>query len=121
MSDLKFEEKSRLKMKLFFAWFDFWVGLYFDRNKKILYLCPLPMFCISFHIEKVKLCPACRLPMCKMAHNTGDGWLLHWGCDYEECDNFYIDYNDNDYLFEWPFEKETATAKDFEAVGFLVV
>lgn len=113
--------KNRLIVNVFFAWFDFWIGLYFDRNKKILYLCPFPMLCISFRIEKVKVCPKCEKPMSKMAHNTGDGWLLHWGCNNENCDSFYIDYNDDDYIFEWPFEKEVASPSDLEAIGFQIV
>lgn len=27
-----------MKFKLFWAWYDFWVGLYYDRKRKILYL-----------------------------------------------------------------------------------
>jgi len=30
-------------MRLIFAWYDFWVGFYYDRNKKYLYIFPVPM------------------------------------------------------------------------------
>jgi hypothetical protein len=30
-------------MKPFFAWYDFYVGWYYNREKKILYLVPIPM------------------------------------------------------------------------------
>jgi len=34
-------------MSIFFAWYDFWIGWYFDRNGKALYICPLPMLVIK--------------------------------------------------------------------------
>lgn len=36
-----------MKVSLFFAWFDFWVGVYYDQHKRTLYLCPLPMVVIK--------------------------------------------------------------------------
>jgi len=36
-----------MKIKIFFAWYDFWIGFYYDRFDKILYICPLPMMVIS--------------------------------------------------------------------------
>jgi len=32
-----------LRVRSYIAWYDFWVGAYYDRDKKVLYLCPLPM------------------------------------------------------------------------------
>lgn len=37
-----------MKIRLMFAWYDFWVGLYYDQKNKILYFFPLPM--IGFKI-----------------------------------------------------------------------
>ncbi len=34
---------KNLKIKFSFLWYDFWVGIFFDRTKKILYICPVPM------------------------------------------------------------------------------
>ena len=36
-----------MRIKLFFAWYDFWIGFYYDRKMHILYFCPLPMCVIA--------------------------------------------------------------------------
>ena len=38
-----------MKLSVSLEWFDFWVGAYWDRKKRILYVCPLP--CIVFKLE----------------------------------------------------------------------
>lgn len=40
--------RLKLKFKFFIAYYDFWIGFYFDSNKKILYFCPFPCFVFSF-------------------------------------------------------------------------
>ena len=37
-----------MKFKLFFALYDLWVGLYYDRTKRVLYVNPLPCIVLSF-------------------------------------------------------------------------
>jgi hypothetical protein len=37
------------RVSFFFAWYDLWVGAYFDRKKCVLYVCPLP--CCVFRFE----------------------------------------------------------------------
>ena len=32
-----------------FAWYDFWVGIFYDRHKSVVYILPVPM--IGFKIE----------------------------------------------------------------------
>lgn len=36
-------------IKLFFAWYDIWVGLFIDTKKKAIYLCPIPCVVIKFY------------------------------------------------------------------------
>ncbi len=31
-----------------FLWYDFWIGIYYDRNKKIIYINPLPCVVVSY-------------------------------------------------------------------------
>jgi len=38
-----------VKVKLIFAWYDFWVGFYYDQKNKDLYFLPIP--CIGLVIS----------------------------------------------------------------------
>lgn len=38
-----------MKVSAFFAWYDMWIGAYWDAVDRILYICPLP--CVVFRIE----------------------------------------------------------------------
>ena len=40
-------------MKIFFAWYDFWIGWYFDRDRQTLYICPLPMMAIEIRYAAI--------------------------------------------------------------------
>lgn len=40
--------KSYPTAKVFFKWYDFWVGLYYDRRDRRLFFCPLPMVGVVF-------------------------------------------------------------------------
>lgn len=33
-----------MTIKPIFAWYDFWIGLFYDQQKKVLYIFPVPMF-----------------------------------------------------------------------------
>ena len=39
-----------MKLSFFFAWYDLWVGIYFDRVRRTAYLCLLP--CCVLKIER---------------------------------------------------------------------
>lgn len=43
------EEDGVMKVKLIFAWYDLWIGVFIDRAKRRVYILPLP--CIGIIVE----------------------------------------------------------------------
>lgn len=39
---------KHLRVRIKFAWYDLWVGAYWDRHSRTLYVCPLPMLLFEF-------------------------------------------------------------------------
>jgi len=39
------------KVQVFLAAFDFWVGGYWSKKSRTLYICPLPMLVVAFKFE----------------------------------------------------------------------
>lgn len=37
------EGETVIRVEPFFRWYDLWIGAYWDRATKTLYVCPLPM------------------------------------------------------------------------------
>lgn len=56
-----------MKVKLIFAWYDVWIGFFWDRNKRKLYFFPIPTLGAVFTIPKKKKKPTkptiCRAGM----------------------------------------------------------
>ena len=40
-----------MRIRVFFAWYDFWLGFYYDRLHHILYFCPLPCLVVEINPE----------------------------------------------------------------------
>jgi hypothetical protein len=44
-----------MKTKIFFAWYDMWVGAYWSKKDSTLYICPLPCVVISICFKNMFL------------------------------------------------------------------
>lgn len=40
-----------MRCKLFFAWYDGWIGYFYDRKSKVLYLAIIPMVILKIELE----------------------------------------------------------------------
>jgi hypothetical protein len=47
-----YKVETKCRISFFFAWYDLWVGAFYDKHKKRLYVCPLP--CCVFMIERTR-------------------------------------------------------------------
>ncbi len=47
MQDINIFESKNKKFRLSFAWYDLWIGFFFDTKKKKIYICPMPMILIT--------------------------------------------------------------------------
>ena len=43
---------ARVRVRVFFAWYDLWIGAYVSRESKTLYVCPLPMLVFAFTLAE---------------------------------------------------------------------
>ncbi len=97
-----------MKIKIFWAWYDAWIGAYWNKDKRILYICPLIFVVIAISIpEKTKLY--------RPANGTeGEIFMNRFcsNCKYdldEDCDiilqSMINNIEDPDYPKEWRYRK----------------
>lgn len=44
--------KWRKKFLVKFAWYDLWVGVFYDRRQRTIYICPLPTLLIEWRLPQ---------------------------------------------------------------------
>ena len=79
-------------MRVKFAWYDIWIGAFWDRKKRALYVCPLPTLLIEIPFGQVKaplsdrleqrgftkrLDRVCGSPYCDKAFSTRDPMQMY--------------------------------------------
>lgn len=69
-----------MELRFFFAWYDFWIGFYYDQDDEVLYICPLPMCVIR--INKDGYARAWFPQRCK----TCGKWSMYYLCQDVNCD-----------------------------------
>lgn len=57
-----------MKVKFIFAWYDFWVGFYWDIDERCLYFFPVPCFGIKFIFK-----PKVNIVLCEKCYCVRDG------------------------------------------------
>lgn len=49
-----------MKISFIFAWYDLWVGFFYDKKKNWLYILPIPMVGIILKFKQKPPCPKCH-------------------------------------------------------------
>lgn len=45
----------KIPVRINFRWYDFWIGFFWDRKKRVLHFCPVPMILISMSVNLCRI------------------------------------------------------------------
>lgn len=75
---------ENMKIEFIFAWFDFWIGIFYDRKSRIIYFLPIPMIGIKIILKNPKI----------------QTISLTSGGDIKKGSMVYVDKDNNAYIYE---------------------
>jgi hypothetical protein len=71
--------KNRLKFSISFRWYDFWIGWYWDRENRAIYICLLPMLPIRISIQNAAEDDDDEIMYCQDC-----GRMILWDCKHSD-------------------------------------
>ena len=90
-----------MKIRPMFAWFDFWIGLFWDRQKRTLYIFPLPMIGLRIEFPRSYRHLGCRRVRWGFKSKAQLPLFMVWE-EYLDCTGVYyarVLFNTRDWIF----------------------
>lgn len=84
-----------MKISFSLLWYDLWIGVYIDRPKRRVYICPLPCCVIMLNFEGVRWCKL--LGHTYKLNQSYDGYGICDRCGAHD----YFDQHEMDFAWFW--------------------